>query len=129
MDRRKDNLILEGISKMTPAEDKPQTASAKAESVNFLQFVMGAYGDAKRKGIDKLAFNHVLDVVDNLELEEIDDVGRSIRLYKVGMLHDMIEDQEIKPEKLAQMLHLIDEEFTILSCYPVMWRMMISLPI
>lgn len=127
MKNNKTGKIIEGLSK----KRKSVTESAKVtnnkkevvvnespkngDEVNFVRFVMKAYGKQKRKGISKPAYVHALDVVSNAELGDIDDVERSTRIYRVGMLHDMLEDNHIKPEKLAEMLDLDEQELSLLK--------------
>lgn len=85
------------------------------DHTNFLKLARDAYGTSMRKGLDKFAFSHCIDVLDACELEHIDGVARSALIYTSAILHDILEDFPITPERLQIKLSLTDQEINLLK--------------
>jgi uncharacterized protein (UPF0335 family) len=103
-DKKKD--ILEGLLN-NRIKKIDELKAEKKESV--LGFVKGVYGDKKRKGLDKPEIMHTADVIDNSYLDKVDDIKRSTKLYKAGLLQDTMDVSGISPEDLKKRLGLNDD--------------------
>ncbi len=78
--------------------------------ITLLEFLHQHYDGKKRKGIDKMALSHAHDVLKNSIIKEIDDIGRSAKVYKISLLHDVLEESEMTPEQIFEALELDEEE-------------------
>jgi uncharacterized protein (UPF0335 family) len=104
IDKKKDileSLLNNRIKKIN------ELKSEKKESV--LGFVKGVYGNKKRKGLDKPDIMHTVDVIDNSYLDKVDDIKRSTKLYKAGLLQDTIDISGVSPKDLQKRLGLNDD--------------------
>lgn len=57
-----------------------------------------------------MALSHAHDVLKNSKIRDIDDIGRSALIYKVSLLHDVLEESEMTPEHIFEALELDEEE-------------------
>lgn len=81
----------------------------------ILRFVQDAYGMKMRKGINKLHYHHFLDVIDNSHLDCISSQVRQGSLFKVCLLHDILEDfDEYTPKDLYKMLDISKRDMELL---------------
>lgn len=80
----------------------------------ILLLLRDLYGRELRKGIYKLAYEHSNDVVHYSFLELVHDSQRALRLVRVGLLHDVVEDF-LDLNDLKSRLDLDHEETTLLS--------------
>ena len=79
------------------------------------EFVRKVYGDCRRKGLAKAEVEHPWDVARFAHLDEIEEPFRRSSLYRVCLLHDVIEDhQEYTLSNLASRFHLSERERHIL---------------
>lgn len=81
----------------------------------ILKFVQDMYGIKMRKGINKLHYEHFLDVLQNSHLDCISSQERQASLFKVCLLHDILEDfDEYSPKDLYKMLDISKRDIEIL---------------
>ncbi len=89
MDKNKAGLILEGL------KDVDNIGS-------LMDYLHEKYGDKQRKGIGKLELTHAYDTFNNTHVEDIDDVTRSVDIFKASVLHDMLEDTGDSLEEISR---------------------------
>lgn len=71
--------------------------------------------DNKRKGLNKISYQHPLDVVNNSYIKFLNDADRSAKIYKCCLLHDVLEDTDYTSEQLKEMLDVYDDEIEIIE--------------
>lgn len=100
-----------------PPNDDPSGSSvwSNDECINILKLAEIAYGPAMRKGIDKPAFIHCFDVLEECELKNISDSSKVALIYTLALLHDILEDFEVTPDRLQKKLCLTDQEIDLLK--------------
>lgn len=82
----------------------------------ILGFLESMYGNSIRKGINKLAYQHPLDVLENCFLERLDtDLKRKVRIFKAALLHDVGEDSGVELAELQIRLHLKDRDVQLIK--------------
>jgi hypothetical protein len=83
--------------------------------MNAIIFTKNFYLDKKRKGIDKLQYSHVLDVINNIPFNLIKDKKNRLSLFNVSLLHDVLEDSKYTPSELQQILHLSNNDIDLIK--------------
>lgn len=83
--------------------------------ITVAEFLQNMYGNSKRKGLGKMAYEHPIDVVANSYLDCIAEDSRKSRLFKCCLLHDALEDSGYNVEQLFDMLNISVEEMEILK--------------
>ena len=73
------------------------------------------YGTKRRKGLNKLAYQHPSDVLDHVYFDLIDDMRRSAGLFRLCLLHDVIEDSDLTAEELQSALDLDNDQVECLK--------------
>ena len=81
---------------------------------SILTLLSDVYGVKLRKGIDKLQIAHFSDVIDHIKLDIVGDKQRAASLFKVGLLHDVLEDTKITPTELYQLINIDKDELKML---------------
>lgn len=92
------DLILDSLLEGKELEDRLR------KRVSLTKLLRERYGTKTRKGMNKLEYGHVADVVDYTYIEKLDDVGRSLRLYKGALLHDALEDGIVTEKEMKELL-------------------------
>lgn len=80
----------------------------------ILTFLSDIYGIKLRKGIPKLQYDHFLDVLNHSKIDDMSDGERRSILFKVSLLHDILEDTKLSKEELYNLINIDKREMEIL---------------
>lgn len=87
----------------------------RSERESLVKYLHEFYGSGRRKGLQKYNLSHPLDVLQYSNIEDIEDVGRSLRIYRTSLLHDIIEDSNLTADDLFKKFGLDEKEMDILN--------------
>ncbi len=80
-----------------------------------LGIVREVYGTKRRKGLNKLAYQHPSDVLDNVYFELIGDMRRSASPFRICLLHDVLDEGDLTADELQSALDLSDHQIECLK--------------
>ena len=78
-------------------------------------FVMEFYAGKTRKGLHKSSQMHPLNVVEHLHMEDVDDPVLSAQMFRVALLHDVLEDSGMSLEVARDKFNLDEAEMQALK--------------